>query len=109
MGGVVSNMQGGNFEQSFLTAAISSIAAGGYGMLGSATQTGVGQILFGTLVGGLTAEFQQKGNFWQGAVTGLIVGLINHASKPFSKAIDKLLTLNRINNALVAMGLKPCY
>lgn len=31
----------------------------------------------------------QGGNFWEGAAIGLTIGLLNHAGKPLSKAIDK--------------------
>lgn len=75
--GFIQGISGGNGQQSFLTAAISSIAAGGYGMLGGVTQTGVGQVLFGTIAGGVTAELQ-GGNFWEGAAIGLTVSWLNH-------------------------------
>jgi hypothetical protein len=77
--GVIQGVSGGDFGQSFLTAAISSVAAGGYGMLGGATQTGVGQVLFGTIAGGVTSDLQ-GGNFWQGAVIGFTVSALNHVA-----------------------------
>ena len=77
--GIIQGVSGGDFGQSFLTAAISSITAGGYGMLGGKTQTAVGQALFGTVAGGVTAELQ-GGNFWQGAAMGLTVSLLNHVA-----------------------------
>ena len=104
--GIIQGVSGGNFEQSFVTAAISSIAGSGFSMTGSLGRSPVGQSLFGAVVGGSVSNMQ-GGNFWEGAAIGLTVGLLNHAGKPLSKAIDKLLTLNRINNALVAMGLEP--
>jgi hypothetical protein len=40
--------------------------------------SGTGQILFGTVAGGVTSHLQ-KGNFWEGAAIGLIVSGLNHA------------------------------
>lgn len=77
--GFIQGISGGNMSQNFLTAAISSITAGGYGMLGSVTQTGLGQALFGTVSGGVTAQLQ-GGNFWQGAAVGLTVSGLNHVA-----------------------------
>jgi RHS repeat-associated protein len=78
--GFIQGVSGGNLGQSFLTAAISSIAAGGYGMAaGEFAESGAGQILFGTFAGGATASLV-GGNFWEGAVTGLTVSGLNHAA-----------------------------
>ena len=76
--GFIQGVSGGSFEQSFLTAAISSVVAGGYGMAaGNSANKAVGQVLFGTFAGGITAELS-GGNFWQGAATGLTVSLLNY-------------------------------
>lgn len=84
--GIIQGVSGGNAEQSFWSAAISSVAAGGYAMMpGSFGRSAVGQVLFGAVAGGLTAEFQQKGNFWQGAVIGLTVSGLNHAMHAMMK------------------------
>jgi hypothetical protein len=40
--------------------------------------SGAGQILFGTVAGGVTSHLQ-GGNFWEGAAIGLIVSGLNHA------------------------------
>lgn len=85
--GFIQGVSGGDVGQSFLTAAISSIAAGGYGMLGGATQTGVGQVLFGTIAGGVTSDLQ-GGNFWQGAAMGLTISLLNHVAHQMTSFDD---------------------
>ena len=76
--GIIQGVSSGNAEQSFITAAISSVAAGGYAMMpGSFAGSGVGQVLFGTVVGGVTSHLQ-GGNFWEGAAIGLTVSGLNH-------------------------------
>lgn len=100
--GTLTGVQGGNFWQGFAAGAISSLASsawqGGsngtksgffkennwaYGTkdvavagIGSGTGTG-GMIAFGTIMGGAGAALT-GGNFWQGAVTGLVVSGLNH-------------------------------
>ena len=50
-------------------------------------RTGIaGQSLFGAASGGLVNHFQ-GGNFWEGAATGLIIGLLNHAGNKLSNLI----------------------
>jgi hypothetical protein len=46
--------------------------------------SGAGQILFGTVTGGVTSRLQ-GGNFWEGAAIGLIVSGLNHAMHQISK------------------------
>lgn len=100
--GTMTGIQGGNFWTGFAAGALSSIASsvwsGGttettgfsqennwaYGAktithngLGAGTGT-VGMIAFGTVAGGAGAALT-GGNFWQGAVTGLVVSGLNHA------------------------------
>jgi RHS repeat-associated protein len=91
--GFIQGISGGNMSQTFLTAAISSIAAGGYGMLGGVTQTGVGQALFGTVAGGITAQLQ-GGNFWEGAAVGLTVSWLNHVVHKIDIEIKENLMLD---------------
>ena len=99
--GTMSGIQGANFWTGFAAGALSSIAAsawsGGttettgfsqennwaYGAktithagLGAGTGT-AGMIAFGTVMGGAGAALT-GGNFWQGAVTGLVVSGLNH-------------------------------
>ncbi|NDP22542.1 MAG: hypothetical protein GZ091_15880 [Paludibacter sp.] len=77
--GVIQGVSGGNFEQTFVTAALSSVAAGGYAMMpGSFGSSGAGLVLFGTVTGGVTSRLQ-GGNFWEGAAIGLTVSGLNHA------------------------------
>jgi hypothetical protein len=49
-----------------------------FGMIPGLGTSGAGQILFGTVAGGVTSRLQ-GGNFWEGAAIGLTVGLLNHA------------------------------
>ena len=87
--GVIQGVSGGDVRQSFLTAAISSVAAGAFGFDGNGASKGlgwansvrggdVGQLLFGTIAGGVTSDLQ-GGNFWEGAVIGFTVSALNHA------------------------------
>jgi hypothetical protein len=92
-------VQGGNFWNGFAAGAISSLAASAWG--GNSTEEGffkennfahgtrivhhgigfggnAGMIAFGTIAGGAGAALT-GGNFWQGAVTGLVVAGLNHA------------------------------
>ena len=79
--GVIQGVSGGNAGQSFVTAALSSIATGGFGMTtGSFGESIVGKALFGSFAGGLTSRLQ-GGNFWEGAAIGLTVSLLNHAGE----------------------------
>ncbi|MFP3596017.1 RHS repeat-associated core domain-containing protein [Chryseobacterium sp. SIMBA_029] len=75
--GTLSLMQGGNnFEQSFVAGALGSLASSAYiDFVGS---TGVGNILFSALSGGVGSSLT-GGNFWEGAVIGGIVAGLNHA------------------------------
>lgn len=95
--------QGGEFWTGFASGSLASIAsslwAGGptndvtysvgshtvtfgnrvvNGIGGSFASSTAGILLFGTLAGGAGAELT-GGNFWQGAITGLIVSGLNHA------------------------------
>jgi len=90
-------ISGGKFWSGFAAGALSSIAASawsggssmdglgenahaiaGTGMKGIGAGTGdLGMIAFGTVSGGAGAALT-GGNFWQGAVTGLVVSGLNH-------------------------------
>ncbi|MBC8883864.1 hypothetical protein H9X57_12460 [Flavobacterium piscinae] len=96
--GIMSGVQGGDFMTGFASGSLSSLAAslwsGGdsirdngdftmsrtewSGLGGKFGQSTTGILTFGTLAGGAGAALT-KGNFWQGAVTGLIVSGLNHA------------------------------
>ena len=100
--GIIQGVSGGNAEQSFVSAAISSIAGSGFSMTGSFGKSIVGQSLFASVAGGLTSHFQ-GGNFWEGAAIGLTVGLLNHAGKKLGEAIDNKMgeindTVEKINS-----------
>ena len=83
-------INGGNFWNGFAAGALSSIAASafsadlngsakeGLGWGGVFRKSDAGMIAFGTLAGGAGAALT-GGNFWQGAVTGLVVSGLNHA------------------------------
>jgi hypothetical protein len=53
--------------------------------LGAGTGT-IGMIAFGTVMGGAGAALT-GGNFWQGAVTGLVVSGLNHAMHKMNSTI----------------------
>ena len=81
--GGISALQGGNFAQNFAIGAVSSWAGhgleAGLNKLGaSPTASLIAGVGFSTISGGVTAEIT-GGNFWQGAATGLTVGLLNQA------------------------------
>ena len=87
--GIVSGVQGGGFWAGAAAGAISSIASSLYtgggkwaGLAGKAGATTAGILAFGAIGGG-TAAALAGGNFWQGAVTGLIVSGLNHAMHKF--------------------------
>lgn len=80
----------------FATGALSSIAvsawSGGgstsnYHGAGNFAKSGVGMIAFGTVSGGAAARLT-GGNFWQGAVTGLVVSWLNHEVHEIKKSIS---------------------
>lgn len=84
--GGMTAISGGKFWSGFASGALSSIAAsawsgGGpnsnYHGAGSFAKSGAGMIAFGTVSGGAGAALT-GGNFWQGAVTGLVVSGLNH-------------------------------
>lgn len=78
--GFIQGVSGGDAGQTFLTAAISSVAAGGYGMAaGKFAGSGAGHVLFGTFAGGATASLA-GGNFWEGAISGMTVSWLNHVA-----------------------------
>lgn len=89
--GGLTAMQGGKFWSGFAAGSISSIvssawagdanhkgASGAFGFKGNNGITTGGTLFFGTISGGAGAALT-GGNFWQGAVTGLIVSGLNHA------------------------------
>ena len=88
--GFIQGISGGNAGQSFITAMATSIAGDAFGAIGGKANSIVGQSLFGALAGGVTSRLQ-GGNFWEGAAIGLTVGLLNHAGKKLSEAIDGML------------------
>jgi RHS repeat-associated protein len=105
--GIIQGVSGGNPGQSFLTAMATSIVGDifgadfngkgeGLGWAGSLRGSVVGHSLFGAVTGGVVSNMQ-GGNFWEGAAIGLTVGLLNHASKPLSKAIDGWLNGDPLN------------
>ena len=54
------------------------IPGSGWAGAGKFAHSGAGMITFGTIMGGAGAALT-GGNFWQGAVTGLVVSGLNHA------------------------------
>ncbi|MEI7509925.1 MAG: hypothetical protein WCJ62_10735, partial [Flavobacterium sp.] len=78
----------------------------GTGMKGIGAGTGaVGTITFGTIMGGAASSLA-GGNFWQGAVSGMIVSTFNHVMhgddqedqpRPKKKAKSGVAEQNRMN------------
>lgn len=95
--GLSSGIQGGGFWTGMASGALSSIASSAWnggstfvksgniteefvhrGLSGALDlQNGFGTILFGTITGGAAAELT-GGNFWKGALVGLVVSSLNH-------------------------------
>jgi hypothetical protein len=96
--GGLSEAQGGKFCSGFYSGAISSLASSAFmggnnnafdakgnltsstvawGGAGNFSQSTTGTLLFASISGGLGARLG-GGNFWQGAVTGLVVSGFNH-------------------------------
>ncbi|WP_413998087.1 RHS repeat-associated core domain-containing protein [Flavobacterium sp. W1B] len=105
--GTMTAISGGKFFSGFAAGALSSIAASLYSGGASMSEVGkngvalsgtgfnsigdnlgdVGMIAFGTVSGGAGAALT-GGNFWQGAVTGLVVSGLNHAMHKMSEPDD---------------------
>lgn len=66
---------GAGFFQGFVSGALGSLAAGGWGKV--AGSSGVSMIVFGALAGGIGAELT-GGNFFKGFIIGGIVAGLNH-------------------------------
>ena len=92
--GAMSCMQGGKFWNGFSAGSISSLAAslwmgssgngGNWGGLGGKfASSGAGTMAFSAIAGGAGARLT-GGNFWNGAVTGLIVSGVNHLGHEIS-------------------------
>ncbi|MFN3757173.1 MAG: hypothetical protein ACK4RM_09480 [Flavobacterium sp.] len=95
----MSGVQGGKFWTGFASGSLSSLVSSFWsggdnikdngdctmlrtvwnGLGGKFSQSSVGILAFGTIAGGAGASLS-KGNFWQGAVTGLVVSGLNHAA-----------------------------
>jgi RHS repeat-associated protein len=85
--GSMTAISGGKFWSGFAAGALSSIASSAWGggtnsqwqgLGGKLADKGAGMIAFGTIAGGAGAKLT-GGNFWQGALTGLVVSGLNHA------------------------------
>ena len=85
--GTLSGFQGGGFWAGAASGALASIASSLYtgggagewqGIGGKFADKTVGILAFGTVAGGAGAALT-GGNFWKGAVTGLVVSGLNHA------------------------------
>ncbi|KAF2515009.1 hypothetical protein EYY60_02830 [Flavobacterium zhairuonense] len=109
--GSMTAISGGKFWSGFAAGALSSIAASAWsggttttkycdGVKGTVTHAGlgkgtgdIGMIAFGTVSGGVGAQLT-GGNFWQGAVTGLVVSGLNHFAHSSSNKLEKEYTIN---------------
>ncbi|PDS22572.1 RHS repeat-associated core domain-containing protein [Flavobacterium branchiophilum] len=104
--GTLSGVQGGGFWSGFASGTLSSIASSafsggmdtkvingkrynvagsGWSGAGKFAKSTFGMISFGTVMGGAGAELT-GGNFWKGAVTGLVVSGLNHAMSHNTKS-----------------------
>ena len=108
--GTMSGLQGGNFWTGFAPGALASVASSAFSWDGNGTakglgwgssvrDSGAGMIAFGTVAGGAGAALT-GGNFWQGAVTGLVVSGLNHY-------LHEMKAKNNIDRKLKAKGLNP--
>ncbi|RLJ34189.1 RHS repeat-associated protein [Chryseobacterium sp. 7] len=76
--GTLSFMQGDNFFTAAASAFLSSFASFGYAKaIGEAAYSGVGQVAFSMLSGGVGSALT-GGNFWEGVKIGAIVSIFNH-------------------------------
>jgi len=101
--GFVSTISGGNFEQGFVSGALSSIASSAFqGFGGEFAKKGAGTILFGTVAGGVGASLT-GGDFLFGAAQGLVVSSLNHVAHEsenwFQKRGDKSNIINWIDGS----------
>ena len=87
--GMIADMQHrGSFLSSFAAGSLSSLAGSGYMMYGGQLANSfAGQMGFSTLSGGVGAKLT-GGNFWEGAATGAMVGLLNHGLHEAETAQD---------------------
>lgn len=112
--GTMTSISGGKFWSGFAAGALSSIASSAWGG-GMSTETvdnvttetmhhgisgavgmsnGFGTIAFGTVSGGAGAALT-GGNFWQGAITGLVVSGLNHTVHESGDPNDNGLSTRR--------------
>ncbi|WP_410221845.1 RHS repeat-associated core domain-containing protein [Pedobacter sp.] len=76
--GGISELSGGNFLQGFAAGGLGSLAGSGWQAWGGkVAESGLGNIAFSALSGGVGAELT-GGDFWQGAATGATVTTLNH-------------------------------
>jgi hypothetical protein len=81
LGGMMSGMSGGTYEQGFLSGAAGSMIGGGAGYLSRKSGTfmqAFATVSSGAVAGGVGAEIS-GGNFWDGARNGAISAGLNHA------------------------------
>src|SRR5690606_15614526 len=88
--GFIQGISGGDFSQGFWSALVSStvssitdIVNSSIGLSGVAGDAST--MFFGTVSGGITAEFS-GGHFWQGAATGFIARKLNHVAHKMSES-----------------------
>ena len=114
--GTLSGITGGGFWAGAASGALSSIASsafsggentkleagkrvnagGGWKGAGKFAKSTTGMIAFGTVMGGAGAALT-GGNFWQGAVTGLVVSGLNHAAHAMMERKDLVARMKKGN------------
>ncbi|EFM02750.1 RHS repeat-associated core domain-containing protein [Hoylesella marshii] len=96
--GVVSALDGGNFASAF----VSGAAASGIGSYAQSVNMNSGLMVASTTVMGSVVAWATGGDFLQGAMQGMQIGLLNHAmhdgddDKPYKVLPDGTVELNEI-------------
>ncbi|MEA4936999.1 MAG: FG-GAP-like repeat-containing protein [Paludibacter sp.] len=104
--GMVNGAFGGDFTQGFASGALGSLGGSVFQTVGGKfANSFLGTVGFSSISGGIGAELS-GGNFWQGAATGAVVGLLNHMDNELEKrknnyAIKKSKSLVKSPNAQV--------
>ena len=104
LGGSMTMLSGGKFEQGFLSGALGSVVATGSSSMFSGTDKlgqAMGTVIGGSLAGGLGATIA-GGNFWDGVRNGAISAGLNHGCHLLVNEFDKQLQQTRKHFAVIA-------
>ncbi|MDE5423323.1 DUF637 domain-containing protein [Ancylomarina sp. DW003] len=113
--GTLGTAQGGSFKNGFASGALGSLGGSAFGAVGGKfAESRVGMTSFGALSGGVGAELS-GGDFWRGAGTGAIIGLLNHYAHQIEgdlaekRAFKQKHSLDGMNLADANGGLSNSY